>query len=689
MRRLIIIIVIALALSFFLNIGGVLEDQRKPGDPLPAPKSQATLLAILSLSGGDEQVGLSHQYGISRGMVQPQNDTIALHFADSRGDPEIAKGIIEEYLAQGEIHGLIVSGREVCQAIAPYAEEYRIPMAAITAPADEQRGGAGRYLISFTPSSEEEVRTLAPFLSEYTDIAVLYPDTEEGRQKATLIRNISAGNVRMVEYNQTADDFTELIRPLRAMPPEIFIIGGNKRVDALITEIRSRGANPVILLSEEASINLRREAPHLAFGVFVLTPSIAHSHPLFSEKRMTADTFPTSYAAEAFDAAYTLSTRISSCNGDANCVAGWYWMREYDGALGHVSFNEERRASYEYTIIQIREGETEVVSSITAPPNTVYILIDSDSSEDWFKNEVKRGVETALSVINAKTTISLPLAMQSGIPALFDADLAALYDSTPPNGATVIGRVSITPDGRTVLSTGRTEPEIAVGIDNEAYINGCFTILETIGRSGDEKSISLLSRDGGGESFETLRRRANSSGYVIAADLTYLDLNGIRDAISTIRMSNPHAPLFVSATTPEEAILIIMQGAEAGYAPDAYFTLGDAWKADSFIRNVQLISEGIITGTVFRKEHISESQTIRDLNSLMVRRTGREMNDISARAFTGVMMIADAAERGGRGDPATVSTALQNSQMTTEYGALYDGTTYIAQMRGGVYRTIQ
>ncbi|MDO8841094.1 ABC transporter substrate-binding protein [Methanocalculus sp.] len=691
MKRLIIIIVIALAFSVFYTIGDIPGDQIQSEDPYAAPDSRLSLLAILPLTGDDVMLGSAQQYSIRRGMIQSQDHPITLHFADSQGDPEIAVNILLDQMERGIIQGLIVSGREVSEAIIPYAEEYGIPMAIIAAPIPPQEDEGKRYIIRFTPPIETEISTLEPFLADYTDIAVLYPDTEEGMELATLMQDLSKGrNVRMVEYNQTDEDFSALIRPLQAMPPEIYIIDGVVKVNALISAIKSRGANPVILVSERSSIVLRIESPHLAEGVFVLTPSMSQSHPLFSEDLMMQFKSPISSIAEAFDAANTLSSRISSCNGEAECVVGWYWNREYEGALGNVCFDEERRATYRFEIVQIRNRETESVKAITAPPMSVYILIDSGSKEDWFIDEVKRGIDPALSVINSPATITLPLAMSSGIPSLFDAQVTVLYDREPPDKATVIGKVTITPDGRTTISADGTEPQISIGIDNEAYITRCFTIPDIRKQTGGgNKTISILSNGAYEETIEIVRTTANSFGYTIGTDLTYQDEHGIRDAISTIMMSNPDAPLFVSAGTPHEASLIIMESREAGYAPDAIFTIGDAWRSDSFIRNTGLFSEGIMAATIYRRESVSESQTIRDVNSRMVRQTGREVNDISARAFTGIMMIAEAAERGGDTDPFAVSTALQQSRMTTEYGALYDGSTYVAQIRSGVYRIVQ
>ncbi len=177
-------------------------------------------------------------------------------------------------------------------------------------------------------------------------------------------------------------------------------------------------------------------------------------------------------------------------------------------------------------------------------------------------------------------------------------------------------------------------------------------------------------------------------GYRIATDQTYRDAMTLREAVDIITAESPDHPIFVSAKTPEDAVLFIMQSRESGYSPEAVFTIGDAWKSRAFLMRAGILADGIFAGSVYQREQLARHQVQRDVNSLVVRQTGGELNDISARAFTGIMLIADAANRAGDTDPAAVSAALRQAELTHEYGALYEGETVIVQLRGGVYRTV-
>lgn len=689
MKRIIAIVAIALALSILVISIGIPE----AGDVHPEPDRIApralNIVAILPLSGDDMDLGTAQQYGISRGVLQPRDQPINLHILDSRGDPDHAVSILRERRSTHAIHGLIVSGTGCVLAVSPYAEKWGIPMAAIAAPRQPEAEG-GRSRISFTPPIAAEIDALAPFISGYSDIAFFYPDSEEGREMADSIRNIPAvHNPRLIGYAEGREDYLDLVRPLHANPPEIFIMYGDRDVPAIISAIRSRGANPIILLWEEGSIMLLEEAPELAEGVFLLAPATNQDHPIFGGVREQPFLMAPGTVAEAYDAAHTLSNSLATCLGDMECVAGWFWNRDHAGALGTIRFNERREASYTYEIQQIREGAAEPVGLITAPGKTVSIRVITGSSDGWFASEVRKGSDAALTVINQQTNIGLPLAQSTGIPSLFDARVGILYDADEiPDGSQLIGTVTITPDGRTRISGGGADPEREIGIDTEAYIGLCFDILDRNRDDGQEGVISLFYGQPDDPLIMIARAAAEARGYRIGADIQYEEAAGISPEIDLLKAESPKSPLFVSARTPAEAAMILSHARRAEYSPEMIFTLGDAWKSGSFLRGGGVFSDGIIAGSVYRRESLDQFQAIRSVNSLMVRQSGQELNDITARSFTGVMMVADGAERAGSADRASIHAAIRAASMTPDYGALYDGATYLVQMRSGAYRAV-
>lgn len=689
LKRLIMIMILVLVLAGIILTGGVPDEKPETEEYHPLQPEQLNLLAILPLSGEGSAVGLAQQYGIEREVIVANDHSIKLFIEDSTGDPDHAEEILKYYQQSYDIHAIIISGCESVKAVAPGVARSRIPTAAIGALDRPASYDFFDTVIWFTMPVADEIETLTPFLKGYSDIAFIYPETGEGRERGDMIQSSLPGTrLRMIPYDPEDEEYILLIRPLLTRPPEIFIIYGDESVPAIISAIRSRGANPIILVWEDSGESLLQEAPHLAEGVFILAPATARDHPLFSEDHGVPSGMPAGIVAEAFDAAYTLSSRISFCMGDSECITGWYWNRPYEGARGQIHFNEKREVSGTYEIRQVRMGRSERVEEIAAPPRTVYITIDTGGSPGWFIDEVKRGVGAALNLIHTETMIALPFGMNSGIPSFFDAHVAVVYDTRAPRGATVIGHIGITPDGGGSVSGGAGLPGRDIGMCNEAYITRCFDLLDIHVQEREElQSISILSIPEDGKYVDTLRKIAASRGYTINTRVNTTDTGSIREAIETIQENNPKGPLFIYVSSPQEAIDVQYGIRNAGYTPGAIFTMGDAWKTGEFIRRTGVMSGGIMAGSVFRRESITENLAIRDVNSLMVRTTGREICDISARAFTGVLMAADAAERAGKSDPVSISYALETSDMTTEYGALYEGTTYIVQLKDGVYRT--
>lgn len=678
MRDGIFFVIAALVLFLILSITGLPFDHGPdtPGDAVPVVGGH-TVLVLLPLTGPDAAIGEAQVFGI-RKVPLLRDEHLSLFIEDTRGDGGRALEILMDYLDTREIHGIIVSGREVRDALRPYSEASEIPMVAIHAPVRRDEQIPGRYQISFTPSFEEEIEYLLPFLKDYRDIAVIYPATGDGEEHAAHIQS-HIPDARMVVYHPEDEEFSGIIRPLMAMQPEIFIIYGDRQVPAFVSAIRSRGANPVILLWEEGGIALRKGNPDLAEGVFILAPKGGDLIVLPEEEGRI---LPESLVLEAYDAAWTLTRRISGCGGDPGCIAGWFWERSYTGALGDVTFNERREAGYPFEIRQIRLGEAEATGTIRAPLRSLTIWVESGSTDGWFMVDLQRGVDAALSIINQKHSSSLPLASGSGIPTLFDAEIAVTYDQ-PKEGDHLIGRMVISPDGTTVIGDGASEPFHQIGINKEEYLGRFFDIIDT---NKEEKTIRLLFPAEQEDMMSRIQEAAEARGYMVSSIATYHEAGDIGDAVATIRTLPVDEPLFLSARTPGEGLLIMREFYESGSLPETIITIGDAWKSDAFIRPSLAFSDGILAGAVYTREYVGSSIAIRDINTLMVRQSGRELNDLSARAFTGVMLIADAANRSGSTDPAAIRSAITAGEMTVEYGALYEGRTEIIVMRNGVYR---
>jgi ABC-type branched-subunit amino acid transport system substrate-binding protein len=91
-------------------------------------------------------------------------------------------------------------------------------------------------------------------------------------------------------------------------------------------------------------------------GLVYTYPSFNSSHPFVEEYAARYGRLPTVFAAEAYDAITTLAQAASECGIDTACIHGWYRGRAYDGALGHVVFDNNGDAHYPLLLKEVRSG---------------------------------------------------------------------------------------------------------------------------------------------------------------------------------------------------------------------------------------------------------------------------------------------------------------------------------------------
>lgn len=135
---------------------------------------------------------------------------------------------------------------------------------------------------------------------------------------------------------------------------------------------------------------------------------------------------------------------------------------------------------------------------------------------------------------------------------------------------------------------------------------------------------------------------------------------------------------------------------EASYLPDATLAIKglkqqdvnfqgilgmDAGFVDTkFIPNVGKDTEGLISREVWAKDLSSKKPLVSQVNDLFKSKYGTDMNGSSARAFTGVFVLADAINRAASLEPAKIQTALQKTDLKGEQLIMpWDGVSFDAR----------
>jgi branched-chain amino acid transport system substrate-binding protein len=119
----------------------------------------------------------------------------------------------------------------------------------------------------------------------------------------------------------------------------------------------------------------------------------------------------------------------------------------------------------------------------------------------------------------------------------------------------------------------------------------------------------------------------------------------------------------------------------------------------SFVKTMSSLVEGLISRSAFAAGKPGTVPYI--FNELFKKKADVELDDVSARALEGFLVLADAINRAGSTEPAKIQAALQATnlpadQMVTGYdGVKFDAkgqntlaSSLITQMRGGQYVAI-
>ena len=200
-------------------------------------------------------------------------------------------------------------------------------------------------------------------------------------------------------------------------------------------------------------------------------------------------------------------------------------------------------------------------------------------------------------------------------------------------------------------------------------------------------------RDTAGALRDTLRA-AGFTGADIACPAKATDLVA---TVAQLRAAAPDAAIVISGAA--DAILLMKTMQNAGYKPP--ILIGDAggFSDPAFATAVGNLAQGVIGRSVWVAGEPSSPAAA--VNRLYKAKSGRDLDDTSARVLEGFLVLADAINRARSTDPEAIQLALQQTDLKA--GQLfvgYDGVkfdasgqntlagTYLTQLQGKRYVAI-
>jgi branched-chain amino acid transport system substrate-binding protein len=350
-------------------------------------------------------------------------------------------------------------------------------------------------------------------------------------------------------------------------------------------------------------------------------------------------------------------------------------------------------------------------------------------------NSSKAAIELAVEIINnAHPELKdIPLAETLGLPNLKGAKIEVVFadnQGTPAAGqnqalrliteekvAAIIGAYQ---SGITVTASAMAErhgipfltPEsVAADLTERGFkwffrstpVAGDFAraysellrAQKAAGRKVDSIAIVNENTEYGNSVSKVIKDVFAKDGLAITQQISYsANTTDVQPQVLQMKEKNPDVVIFISYTS--DAILYAKTMKDLSWKPAIMIADNAGFNDPSFVKTSASLVEGLINRSAFAAGPPGSVSAI--INEMFKKKTGNDLDDPSARAMQGLLIVADAINRAGSTEPAKIQAALKatdlkSNQVVTGYnGVKFDekgqnvlASSLVTQMVGGRY----
>ncbi len=350
--------------------------------------------------------------------------------------------------------------------------------------------------------------------------------------------------------------------------------------------------------------------------------------------------------------------------------------------------------------------------------------------------DLKAGVELAAEIINGSFALPIPLAETAGLHGV-GATIQVVYrDSRGKPGpvadlvkdlvenegvAAILGCYNSTVTAAAseqaeilnipFLNAASTSPILTrrglewffrTTPDDSIFVDNFFSFLDEL---NVDKSGGLIivyeNRLWGTGVFVEERKRAAKHGRPIIADIPY-DAGQERFEEELTHLQTLPRGVILQASYAKDAVAFMKGYKARGIDPVAILAMNGGFISPHFLESLGRDGEYILSREVWAPDLGEKKPLVRTVNDLFRKRFGRDMTGNSSRAFTGLIVLADAIHRAGSTDTEKTRTALRETDIpgdrlimpwrgvrfNPESGQNILGGGLIVQVHEGVYRTV-
>jgi branched-chain amino acid transport system substrate-binding protein len=222
-------------------------------------------------------------------------------------------------------------------------------------------------------------------------------------------------------------------------------------------------------------------------------------------------------------------------------------------------------------------------------------------------------------------------------------------------------------------------------------------------RSIKFKSVAILNEDTtfGTDSSKVQEELAKKYGYELVAKIPFRSGTTSLDA-EVGRLKGANADVLLPSLYTSDAILLTRTARNLDYNPKLIIAQDAGYTDPKFVTEMGKQAEAALTRAPFALDLAARKPLIPVVDEMFKKVSGgRDLADVSARAFTGFMTLVDAINRAGSTDPAAIQKALRETNIPADQlimpwtGVKFDEKgqnigvrAILQQLQGGSYQTV-
>lgn len=239
---------------------------------------------------------------------------------------------------------------------------------------------------------------------------------------------------------------------------------------------------------------------------------------------------------------------------------------------------------------------------------------------------------------------------------------------------------------------------------DELFVQNFFAFLKDVAakKKVQVKTLALLNENTlfGVETTKLEEKIAAEQGYKIAEKILY-PAKSTQLTSEVQRIKSANADVLLQSSYLGDAILAMKTYKDLGYTPTALLANDAGFNDSEFLKTLGKDGEFILSREVWALDLGAQKPLIKKANDLLQERYKVNFNGNSARAFTGILALADAVNRAGSTKPDAIQKALRETRIPGDQlimpwdGIQFDetgqnklGAGIIVQVQDGKYVTV-